>query len=283
MPVLNKENNLKNLMRQALKEDFGKGDITSDSLISRDKIIAARIFSRQNAVVCGVGIVKQLFSILDKNSHLKIFCRDGDSVRAGKTIIEVKAKARAILAGERVALNFLSHLSGIATQTNGFVKKIRNYKSKILDTRKTTPGLRALEKYAVKCGGGFNHRFGLWDMVLIKDSHKKLLEKKVRIPGLIKLAKNSNRNQKIEIEVGTLKEFKEALAANPDIIMLDNMPLSQVRQAVKLRKKSTPKLEVSGNVSLKNVQSIAKAGVDFISIGVLTHSSKAIDMKLKVA
>jgi len=203
--------------------------------------------------------------------------------------MKIYGKARAILTAERTVLNFLAHLSGIATQTKGFIEKIKPYKAKILDTRKTTPGLRILEKYAVKCAGGFNHRLGLWDMVLIKDSHKKIRRskierrlEKVSIKELIKDARRKNKNKKIEIEVENLREFQDALLARPDIIMLDNMDLKRIKKALVLRRGRRPLIEVSGNITLNNVRAIAKTGVDMISIGSLTHSVKAIDFSLEV-
>lgn len=277
---------LKSIIKQALNEDIGRGDITTQILIPRNKKVKAIIFLREEAIVCGIEIAKQVFKALDRYLKLKSYYKDGDRVKAKKTIMEIQGRARAILTGERVALNFLSHLSGIATQTAKFVKKVKPYKVMILDTRKTLPGLRQLQKFAVSCGGGFNHRFGLWDMVLIKDNHKKAQEAKHKIPDLIKRVKQKARNKKIEIEVENLKEFKQALKAKPDIIMLDNMSLGQIKRAVKFLannyKKTTIKLEVSGNVNLNNVRQIAKTGVDFISVGALTHSAGAIDISLKI-
>lgn len=277
---------VRQIIKQALKEDLVYGDITTNSLIPKEKKIEARIFSREDFVVCGINMAKQVFKALDKNAKIKLFYKDGDKVKALKTIIEIRAKARAILSAERVALNFLSHLSGVATLTANFVNKIKPYNTKILDTRKTLPGLRELEKYAVKCAGGLNHRFDLGDMVLIKDSHKNVLAKDLGLQKLVKLAKEENKRKKIEIEVENLKEFKACLKERPDIIMLDNMTLSQIKKAVKVLKtlpEKTPiRLEASGNISLKNVHSIAKAGVDFISVGELTHSPRAIDLSLEI-
>ncbi len=277
---------LKSLVKQTLKEDIGKGDITTNSLIPKNQKIKAGIFSREAAVVCGVEVVKQVFKELDGRAKFKTYHQDASRVKANQAIIEIYANARAILSGERVALNFLSHLSGIATATAKFVSLTKHSKAKILDTRKTLPGMRTLEKYAVKCGGGVNHRLGLWDMVLIKDNHKEILGKNLKLDELINKAKFKNKNKKIEIEVEDLKEFREALKASPDIIMLDNMALAQIKKAVKLlaaiKKGFRPKVEVSGNVSLEKIRQFAKAGVDFISVGSLTHSVKAIDMSLEI-
>lgn len=277
---------LKTIIKTSLKEDIGKGDISANSLIPENKKVRARIIAKEKAIVCGIDAVKQVFKALDRGAGFKVICKDGQKINRNKTILIIQAKARAIVSGERVALNFLSHLSGIATQTTAFAAKTKPYKTKILDTRKTLPGLRELEKYAVKCGGGFNHRFGLSDMVLIKDNHKKALGKSYKIQNLIELARQKNKNKKIEIEVESLREFKQALCARPDIIMLDNMSLQEIKQAVKFLNsfpaKTKIKLEVSGNVNLNNVNPIARTGVDFISVGALTHSSKAVDMSLEI-
>jgi nicotinate-nucleotide pyrophosphorylase (carboxylating) len=273
------------IIKQAIKEDIGSGDITTNCLIPKNKIIKAKIFSNEKAVVCGIEVARQVFKTLDKRVKFNSFYRDGAKVLPKKTIITIQGKARQILTAERTALNFLSHLSGIATQTNKFVEKIRPYKTKILDTRKTLPGMRNLQKYAVICGGGFNHRFGLYDKFLIKDNHKKMLGKTYKINDLIELARQKNRGRRIEAEVESLSEFRQALKANPGIIMLDNMDLTQIKKAViilKHAKKVNAKLEASGNINLKNIRQIAKAGVDFISVGSLTHSSRAVDMSLEI-
>ena len=277
------------IIKRALKEDIGNRDVTTDSLVSKEKKSKAIIISRQEAVICGIDIVRQVFKSLDKNIKIESQFKDGAEIKANAEIMKIQGNARAILTGERVALNFLSHLSGIATETRKFVKKIRPYKVKILDTRKTTPGLRILEKYAIKCGGGFNHRLGLWEMVLIKDNHKKVRNLKMKqrseefkIKELIEEARRKNKNKKIEIEVENLQEFKEVLLAKPDTIMLDNMNLTQIRKALILRRGNRSLIEASGNINLNNVRAIAKTGVDMISLGSLTHSVKAIDFSLEV-
>ncbi len=286
MKRIERKTMLKLIVKEALKEDIGNGDITTNSLIPKEKKIKARIFSRENAVVCGVEIAKEVFRLLDPQVKLKVYHSDASIVKAGETIIEISGKARGVLSGERVALNFLSHLSGIASATARFVALARPSGARILDTRKTLPGMRSLEKYAVICGGGFNYRQGLGDAVLIKDNHKIILREKHKLCDLIKTARLKNKNKKVEIEVEDLKELKEALKARPDIIMLDNLSLSQIKKAVRLvksvHKKKPPLLEASGNISLKNVCKIAGAGVDFISVGELTHSARAIDMSLEI-
>jgi len=274
-------------IKRTLQEDIGRGDITTNSLIPKRNRVKAVIICRQKAVLCGIEIAKSVFRALDKSIKIESKFKDGMQVRANAIVMEIKGNARAILAGERVALNFLGHLSGIATQTMEFVKKISPFKAKILDTRKTIPGLRVLEKYAVKCGGGFNHRLGLWDMILIKDNHKKInnsLSGGVSVKHTIKklIHEVRRKNKKIEIEVENLREFRDALSAKPDIIMLDNMNLKQIKQALILRRGSRPLIEVSGNANLNNVRAIANTGVDMISVGSLTHSAKAIDFSLKV-
>ncbi len=229
------------------------------------------------------------FKLLDPKIKFMPFVLDGKRFKANSVIASLEGDARAILIAERVALNFLSHLSGIATLTIQFVKAIKPYKAKIMDTRKTTPGLRTLEKYAVRVGGGHNHRMGLYDQILIKDNHLKIVDGQwLIVDGVIKKAKKNGI--KTEIEVKNLRELKEAIKIRPHIIMLDNMNLKEIKAAVKLRNSllSTihyrlwTKLEVSGRVNLKNVKEIASTGADMISIGALTHSAKTIDFSLEV-
>lgn len=278
---------INDIVRRALAEDIGKGDLTTSVIIPPTTKSCALIISKQDAVLCGLEIVRHVFKRLDRNIHFESKFKDGDRIKAYERIIRIKGMARAILAGERTALNFLSHLSGIATLTSDFVEKVKSYNVQILDTRKTTPGLRVLEKFAIRCGGGSNHRLGLWDMVLIKDNHKKILSiqakktsKKFTFEQIIKKAKQTKK--KVEIEVENLSEFKEALLLNPDIIMLDNMSLREIRKAVNLRRRKRPLIEVSGNVDLSKLKSIAGTGADMISSGTLTHSSKAVDFSLKI-
>lgn len=266
----------------ALKEDIGAGDITTDSLIPADKLIKACILAKEESVVCGLNIAKMSFKLRDKNIKFESLTRDGAFVKKDQKIAFISGKARGILAAERVALNFLAHLSGVSTQTRIFVNAARPYRVKILDTRKTTPGLRALEKYAVRIGGGFNHRFSLSEMVLIKDNHLNI------IGGVGKLDL-LDRRYRVEIEVKNLKELKQALTLEPDIIMLDNMSLSDMHKAVNIRnsyslnpRNPAPKLEASGGITLKNIKEVSACGLDMISIGSLTHSVRAIDLSLEV-
>ncbi|MFC1593775.1 carboxylating nicotinate-nucleotide diphosphorylase [Candidatus Omnitrophota bacterium] len=275
------------VIKLAIKEDIGREDITSNSLIDKNYKVRAVIICKQKCVLCGVSVAGQVFSQVDKTIICKFLCKDGKTILPRSRIALIEGNARSILAAERTALNFLSHLSGIATKTHAFVKKIRPYKARIFDTRKTTPGLRSLQKYAVRCGGGLNHRMTLHDMILIKDNHKKSLFPDKNIGDLIKKAKNKyGKTKKIEAEVETLHELNLALQAKPDIIMLDNMSLATIKKAIRLIKKtslnSTPRIEVSGNIVHNNVRAIAQTGVDMISIGSLTNSFSSIDFGLEV-
>jgi nicotinate-nucleotide pyrophosphorylase (carboxylating) len=263
------------LIKLGLKEDIGKGDITSNLVIPKNLKAKVMIISKDNGIICGLEIAKLVFKILDKRIKFKKLVRDGEKVKPGQKIAIIQGNARKILAGERTTLNFLQHLSGIATLTRKYADLVKPFKVKILDTRKTIPGLRLLEKYAVRVGGGKNHRFGLWDQILIKSNHVDL----VGIKKSLKMAKRSKK--KIEIEVRNFEELKEALRGKPDIIMLDNMNLKQIRKAVKLIGKKAL-TEVSGRVNLKNIRKIASSGVQRISIGQLTHSAKALDLAMRI-
>jgi nicotinate-nucleotide pyrophosphorylase (carboxylating) len=280
------------IAKRALVEDLGCGDITSRAIVPAGLRIEAAIFSRSRGIICGLGLARLIFHLVDKQVIFKTNFKDGQLVEKDSRVAILRGPARSLLAAERTALNFLSHLSGIATETRGFVNKIRPYNAKIMDTRKTTPGLRILEKYAVKTGGGFNHRLGLFEQVLIKDNHLKSLEIDHRgswpegpIKEAVRLARrNWAKSKIIEVEVKTLAEFKKALEVGADIIMLDNMNLGQIKQAVALRdaSKKKPRLEVSGGVSPRNVRKIAATGVEMISVGFLTHSSHALDFSMEV-
>ena len=278
------------LIKQALIEDIGKGDITTNALISPSMQAKAVIVAKQSGVIAGLDVAKAVFTELDKKIKFKPLVKDGDKVAAGKKIVEISGNARAILTAERTALNFLGHLSGVATLTRQFVDQVKPYKANILDTRKTMPGMRLLEKYAVKCGGGENHRMGLWDAVLIKDNHIAALSYQLSVISK-NMRKKIPKNIPIEIEVKNLSELKEALEGLPDIILLDNMSIKQIKKAVELRnlqlkayslKLKAVLLEVSGGINLANIRQIAAAGVDRISIGALTHSAKALDLSLKI-
>lgn len=280
-----KTNEINKLIAQALREDAVRKDITTNSLIPANHMSKGFIIAKEDAVICGLDIAKKVFQKLDPRVRFQSSLRDGARVKRNTKIAAVKGKTRALLTGERTALNFLGYLSGIATHTHHFVLKTRRSKAKILDTRKTTPGLRLLEKYAVKCGGGMNHRCDLSEMVLIKDNHREACDPHVSIPQAIRRIRRATRKI-LEIEVDNLNQFKQALAAGPDIILLDNMTCFQMKKAVamntKIPRKKRPLLEASGGITLQNVSAVAKTGVDRISIGALTHSHKAANISMEL-
>jgi len=276
MTKLTKEKILPAIMN-ALREDAGTGDVTSQLIFDKDMAVMADIIVNEDCILAGIDVARWTFTALDEKIAFTPLYEDGDSVKKGKRIASLKGSAKNILTTERTALNFLARLSGVATLTDKFVKKTKDTKAKIFDTRKTTPGLRELEKYAVKSGGGFNHRMGLWDGILIKDNHLKFFS----IEETVNKAKERH-HRNIEIEVSDLKQYKEALEASPDIIMLDNMELEDIKKAVKMRPSGRPVLEVSGGVDMENVLKVAKAGVDRISVGALTHSAPSIDFSLEI-
>lgn len=267
------------IIERALREDIGSGDVTTDAICEPDQVGRAVIRTKEPCVVAGVPIAQMVFETLDSQLRFASRVRDGDRLNAGQIIAELDGRLRTILTGERTALNFLQRLSGIATATVRYVEAVRDFSVKILDTRKTAPGLRILDKYAVRVGGGQNHRLGLYDGVLIKTNHIRAAG------GIAKAIERARRSApttlRIEVEVKNLKELQEALDAGADIIMLDNMSLEEMRQAVKIAH-GRALLEASGGVNLENVREIAATGVDFISVGALTHSVKAIDMHLEV-
>lgn len=276
---------LNQLIRRALREDAANNDVTTNSLIPKHHVSEAIIIVKEEAVVCGLRAVEHVFKLLDPRIRFQVIRKDGSKVKRNTVVAKLRGKTRAILTGERVALNFLGYLSGIGTDTQKFVQKIRHTKVKILDTRKTTPGLRILEKRAVKSGGGHNHRPDLSELVLIKDNHRDACYPHLSIPEAIKRARRRTKKT-IEIEVDTLKQFKEALSADPDMILLDNMSCAQMRKAVaiaqKLPHKRRPILEASGGITLRNVEKVARTGVDCISIGSLTHTHNGIDVSLEL-
>jgi len=280
-PQLNQEK-LDYIVRHALIEDIGKGDITTQLTIPKDKDIEAKLIVEEDCIVCGLTVAEKVFKTVDSAVSFEPLVKEGRSAKKGKTIVRLKGKASSILTAERVALNLLSIMSGIATKTREYVKNIEPHKAKITDTRKTMPGLRELQKYAVRLGGGYNHRMSLDEMILIKDNHIKVTEGYSRLPSVPK-------GFKIEIEVQNLEEFKHAIYFKPDVIMLDNMDIEDIKRAVKIRDgikfdSHHPKtrLEVSGGITLKNIKEIASSGVDIISVGELTHSVKATDISLDI-
>jgi nicotinate-nucleotide pyrophosphorylase (carboxylating) len=263
----------------ALKEDIGEGDITTDLLVSSEQKVKAFIKVKENGIIAGLKIAEQVFKKLDSNIKWKENFEDGDKINTNDILVNIEGSHRAILTGERTALNFLQRMSGIATETSKYVDAIKGTKAKILDSRKTVPGLRKLDKYSVKTGGGMNHRMGLYDMILIKDNH-------IKVAGGIKNAVNQIRTKlkqeiKIEIETRNLEEVKEAVDLRADWIMLDNMNTHIMKKAVDLIN-GRSMVEASGNVSIKIVREIAETGVDYISVGALTHSVKALDIALYI-
>jgi nicotinate-nucleotide pyrophosphorylase (carboxylating) len=273
------EHLIRKLIEEALWEDIGPGDVTSDAVISEEASSTAEIIAKQDLVVAGVLMAREVFRKLDPWVQFSLLAHDGSRVQSGSMIAQVQGKTRSLLAGERVALNLLQHLSGIATHTAKFVEALKGYRAEVLDTRKTLPGLRALEKYAVRMGGGRNHRFGLYDGILIKDNH--IAAAGGIIKAMADMRKKVHPLLKIEVEVKTLDEVREAMAAGATMIMLDNMPPPLMKQAVNLVG-GRLLVEASGNVTLENVKSIAETGVDFISSGSITHSAPAADISMKI-
>jgi nicotinate-nucleotide pyrophosphorylase (carboxylating) len=272
---------LRGVVRDALDEDLGRaGDITSAATIPEGRQATAKLVARKPGVIAGLNCVEETFYALDRKIAFNAKVKDGAKVAAKELLAEISGDARNILTGERVALNFLGHLSGVATLTAAYAEKIKHTKAKIVDTRKTTPGLRALEKYAVRCGGGVNHRMGLDDAVLIKDNH-------IAVAGGIAQVLKTSRAAvghlvKIEIEVDTLKQFEEVLkVGGADVVMLDNMDPATMKRAVEMNAGKLV-LEASGGVSLDTVALIAESGVDVISVGALTHSAPVLDIGLDI-
>ncbi|NPA53023.1 MAG: carboxylating nicotinate-nucleotide diphosphorylase [Aquificae bacterium] len=269
---------IKEKLKEFLLEDIGYKDLTTDN-IENHKSIHATIIAKEDLILAGIDFAVEIFRLLDNDTKILFQAKEGTLIKKGENILTLQADSKAILKGERTALNILQRLSGIATNTKRYVEKIKDTKTKLLDTRKTTPGFRAFEKYAVTVGGGYNHRFALYDMVMIKDNHIKLI-------GNIEDAVNQIKNRvspmtKIEIEVSNLDQLKQALKTDVDIIMLDNMSLEEIKKAVKITKQKKP-LEVSGNINLDNIRDIALTGVDFISSGSIIHASRWVDISLRL-
>lgn len=269
---------VRDLIRRALDEDIGNGDVTSGLTIPSDQRSKAVFLAKEGFVVAGMPFVLEVFSLLDPGAGVNVFYGDGSRVRKGDIIADVTGRTRVILAGERVSLNFLQRLSGIATLTQEYVRRVKDCKVRILDTRKTTPGLRFMEKYAVRVGGGQSHRFGLFDGILIKDNH---ISAAGSISDAIAAARQAHHLMKIEVEIESLKDLQEALKAGADVVMLDNMSVEDMRSAVKAAK-GRVLIEASGNMSLDRIREVAETGVDLISVGALTHSARAVDISLKI-
>ena len=268
------------IVNRALKEDLGiVGDITSDNIFSEEEKCKGKILAKEPGIICGLEVAEMVFKQCNNNLSFNFLKKDGDIINKGEEIAHIEGVTRDILKGERTALNFLQRLSGIATQTADYVEKIKDYPVRITDTRKTTPTLRILEKYAVTVGGGYNHRMGLYDAVMIKDNH-------IRAAGGIKTAVKNIREQvphttKIEVEVENLKEIKEALKAEADIIMLDNMEYKEMEEACSLIQEKII-IEASGGINLETIQKVAETGVDIISIGALTHQIESLDISMDI-
>ena len=271
---------LNDFLLAALREDIGTGDVTAGCCVPEDARSAGRFIAKEPGVISGLGVMAGLFKLLDADILITPLLGDGDIVGVGDVIAEISGRSRSILTGERTALNLLQHMSGVATRTSEAVKAVSGTKTRIVDTRKTTPGLRALDKYAVRCGGGSNHRFNLSDGVLIKDNH---IVAAGSIANAVAQARiNCPLTLRVEVEAETIGQVSEALAAGADIIMLDNMQLDTMAEAVKLID-GRALVEASGNMGDRDLKAVAETGVDFISIGALTHSVKALDISLRFA
>ena len=268
-------------VQAALAEDLGSGDVTSLAIVPANTTFTVVMRAREPLVVAGLGFAEAAFKKLSASVHIKRLARDGQCVKAGAALLKISGPARAILSAERVALNFGQRLSGVATLTAQYVSAVKETRAQILDTRKTTPGWRHFEKYAVACGGGRNYRIGLYDMVLIKDNHLAALRdaRPNAVAAAIQRARKKFPKLQVEVEADTLAQVKQAAEAGADIILLDNMSNVKLRQAVKLVA-GRAKTEASGGVNLKTVRAIARTGVDFISVGALTHSARAVDIGL---
>ena len=277
--MLKIDDKIRHLIESSLSEDIGKGDLTSEAIIDEDLLAKGMIVAKEEGVIAGLEIAKMVFCQWDPNLVFESSFKDGGKVMRGEEVATLKGRVKSILSGERTALNFLQRLSGIATLTSKYAEKIKDTGVKILDTRKTTPGLRALEKYAVKMGGGENHRMGLFDMILIKENH---IKAGGNISKAIQKVKAKYPNEKVEVETKNLDEVREAVSSEVDWIMLDNMSIDEMKKAVKVIRSSKReiKIEASGRIDLNNVREVALTGINFISVGALTHSAPALDFSL---
>lgn len=279
---MKKSEQIKKIINLALREDIGNGDITSLATIKKNRKACGKFLVKDNGVIAGLSIAKLVFRSLDKKIKFKVLIEDGSDVKSGDVVAEVSGNARAILTAERTALNFIQRMSGIATASSIYVKAVSHTKAKVIDTRKTAPGLRMIDKMAVKIGGCDNHRFGLYDMFLVKDNH---IEVAGSITKAVEACRKFMRKKKkkflIEVETKNLDEVQEALECKADIIMLDNFNIEDMRKAVKLINGNC-EVEASGGVNLSTIKAIAETGVDYISVGGLTHSVKALDISLEI-
>lgn len=269
---------IKALVETSLDEDIGSGDVTTQATIPSKTVATGRLLAKQEGVVCGLSLISIIFKLRTRKAQIKLLAKDGDFIKPGMVLAEITSPAVALLEVERVVLNYIQRLSGIATLTRQYVDLVKDTHAAILDTRKTTPLLRFLEKYAVACGGGTNHRFGLYDQVLIKDNH---IDVAGGIEEAIRRVRNKSPEMMIEVEARTFDEVKRAVQMLPDIILLDNMTTSEMKKCVQYVD-GRCQLEASGGVNLKTVYKIALTGVNRISIGALTHSAPSVDLSLKV-
>ncbi|HEY3601863.1 MAG TPA: carboxylating nicotinate-nucleotide diphosphorylase [Chthoniobacterales bacterium] len=266
----------------ALREDIGSGDITSRYFVGENEQASGRVIAKERAIVAGTEVAAEVFRRVDPKLRIEIVQDDGAVVAGGMAVLEIRGRARSILTAERVALNFLQRLSGIASLTRQFVEAAGPNAAKVLDTRKTTPGLRKFEKAAVRAGGGNNHRFGLYDTVLVKDNHLLAGNGLARLSAAIERVRKERPGMRIEVEADNLDQVRALLeVAGVEVILLDNMPGTQMREAVAIGKGKV-KFEASGGINLRNVRQIAATGVDYVSIGALTHSARAIDFSLEL-
>jgi nicotinate-nucleotide pyrophosphorylase (carboxylating) len=266
------------IVERALVEDIGAGDTTTNSVVAEDADLNAKIIAKAGGVVAGLEVAEMTFRFLDRRVRFSNFVSDGHQIRPAEILAKIEGPARALLTAERTALNFLGRMSGIATLTRQFAQEVHGTKATILDTRKTAPSLRLIDKLAVAIGGGKNHRMGLFDMILIKDNH---IDFAGSISEAVRRTRSANTDLEIEVEARTLNDVAECLEARVNWIMLDNMTLDEMRQAVALAA-GRAKLEASGKVTLRNVRAIAETGVDYISVGALTHSAPALDVSMVV-
>ena len=267
------------LIKTAICEDIHYVDVTTDYLIDENAETTAKFVSKADGVVCGLEIALRVFTLLDDRITFEVFKKDGDEVKKGEIICKMRGNTRALLKGERTALNLIQHMSGIATATHHCVKLVEGTNASVVDTRKTLPGLRPLQKYAVTCGGGKNHRYNLSDAAMLKDNH---IDAYGGITAAVEaLRKKAGHMVKIEVETRTLDDLREALAVGADIIMLDNMDCATMTEAVRINA-GRAKLEASGNITEDNIAEVAKTGVDIISLGALTHSVKAFDISMRI-
>ncbi len=270
--------NMDELILMALREDISSEDITTNSVMREKKLGTVQLICKQDGIIAGLGVFQRTFELLDRDIEVKFYTEDGESVKKGTLLAEVTGDIRVLLSGERTALNYLQRMSGIATYTNNVVKLLEGSGIKLLDTRKTTPNMRIFEKYAVKIGGGSNHRYNLSDGILLKDNH---INAAGGVAQAVKMAKEyAPFVRKIEVEVENLEMMREALEAGADIIMLDNMTPEMMKEAVKMAA-GKAKTECSGNITKENIEKVIKTGVDYISSGALTHSAPILDVSLK--